>query len=69
MNNTHGFSSMTALYDGDAGLDFGKVNVAVPGAGGLCLTGKICITLTAQDTTGPDLKLMLYETTDDDWPG
>jgi hypothetical protein len=66
--DARGFSDMTAVYEGRAGLNFGAVDVAIPGAGGLCLPGEICVTITAQETTGPDLKLMLYETTEADWP-
>lgn len=66
--DARGFSTMTAVYESGAGMDFDKVNVAVPTEGGLCLPGEICVTVTALETTGPDLKLMLYETNENQWP-
>jgi hypothetical protein len=33
-----------------------------------CEPGEICVTVTAQETTGPDLKLMLYLATEEKWP-
>ena len=34
----------------------------------VCLPGEICVTVTAQQTTGQELRLILFETTEDDWP-
>jgi protoheme ferro-lyase len=33
-----------------------------------CAPDEICVTVTAQETTGPDLTLLLYEATEDNWP-
>ena len=33
-----------------------------------CLPGEICVTITAEETTGGELRLMLYETEGDGWP-
>jgi|GEM_PF-1429934 len=33
-----------------------------------CEPGDICVTVMAQETTGPDLKLLLYLATEDEWP-
>ena len=33
-----------------------------------CLPGEICVTLTAEETTGSELRLMLYETEAGQWP-
>ncbi len=33
-----------------------------------CRPGEICVTVNADETTGSDLRLMLYETTEDGWP-
>ena len=33
-----------------------------------CLPGKICVTVTAKETTGKELRLILYEVIDEDWP-
>ena len=38
------------------------------GAKDLCLPGEICATVTAEQTTGEELRLILYETTEGDWP-
>jgi len=66
--DARGFSTLTAVHHGGEGLDFGFLGLVDPTATDVCLPGEICVTLTAQETTGPDLKLMLYETTDADWP-
>jgi hypothetical protein len=34
----------------------------------ICLDGEICVTVMAQNVTGDELRLILYETTEDDWP-
>ena len=33
-----------------------------------CEPGEICVTVTADETTGKELRLILYETTEDEWP-
>jgi hypothetical protein len=33
-----------------------------------CLPGEICVTVDADETTGKELRLILYETTEDEWP-
>ena len=33
-----------------------------------CLPGELCVTVTAEETTGTELRLMLYEAVDDEWP-
>ena len=33
-----------------------------------CLPGEICVTVTAEETTGKELRLILYETVEDEWP-
>jgi len=33
-----------------------------------CLPGEICVTITAAETTGNELRMMLYECTEDQWP-
>ena len=66
--DARGYSGATIVHHEGQGMDFGSVVVAVPQEGGLCLPGEICVTVTAQATTGPDLKLMLYETDEDGWP-
>jgi hypothetical protein len=66
--DARGFSGGTVVHDGGAGLNFGRIHVAVPQEGGICLPGEICVTVTAQAVTGPDLKLLLYEADEDGWP-
>jgi len=34
----------------------------------ICLDGEICVTVMAQNVSGDELRLILYETTEDDWP-
>jgi protoheme ferro-lyase len=65
--DSRGFSSGTVVHHASEGLDFGEIHVGV--AGGPCEPGEICVTVTAQETTGPDIKLLLYSTTEEDWPG
>ncbi|MBT8165980.1 MAG: VCBS repeat-containing protein [Acidimicrobiia bacterium] len=33
-----------------------------------CLPDELCVTVTAEETTGKELRLMLYEAVDDEWP-
>ncbi|MFC2037766.1 hypothetical protein ACFLYD_07370, partial [Chloroflexota bacterium] len=33
-----------------------------------CQPGELCATVMAEETTGKELRLMLYETAEDDWP-
>nr|MDJ0853372.1 ferrochelatase [Myxococcota bacterium] len=66
--DARGFSSTTVLYEAGGGMNFERVELVVPQAGAACLPGEICVTVTAQETTGPDLKLLLYEATDAAWP-
>ncbi len=63
---SRGFSANTVVHQSAEGMNFGTVHVTVPA--GVCLPGEICVTVTAQETTGPDLKLMLYSTTEEGWP-
>jgi protoheme ferro-lyase len=67
-DDARGFSLDTAVYHEGNDLDFGKVNVALPQPGEICLPGEICVTITNVEPTGPDLKLMLYQTTEEGWP-
>lgn len=62
-----GFSTMTAVYSSEAGLDFGSLTLSVPQISSPCEAGEICITVSADAVTGPDLKLMLYKTSEEDW--
>ena len=52
----------------DGGTDDGDTNDNPPPLDETCLPEEICVTVTAQETTGPDLKLMLYIAADDTWP-
>jgi hypothetical protein len=65
--DARGFSAMTLVHHAEEGMDFGMVHVAVPTEDS-CLPGEICVTVTGGETTGPDLKLMLYIATEDSWP-
>ena len=64
-----GFSSVTADFEPDAGLDLGRVDLALPSTRPPCHAGEVCVSVTADQVTGPDLKLMFYTTTDAGWPG
>ena len=49
----------------------GDVEVLELGASDLdedCRAGELCVTVTATETTGQDLRLLLYEATADTWP-
>ncbi|MDX1776825.1 MAG: ferrochelatase, partial [Desulfobulbales bacterium] len=61
-----GFSTQTAVYSTEAGLDFGRVAMHLPDPP--CQAGEICLSVTADEVTGPDIKLMLYKTTQEAWP-
>jgi hypothetical protein len=39
-----------------------------PGLSEPCQPGEICVTVTAEEVTGKELRLILYETVDEDWP-
>ncbi len=65
--DARGYSAETITYQSDEGLNFGGIELAVPQENN-CLPGEICVTVTAQETTGPDLKLMLYRVTNEQWP-
>jgi hypothetical protein len=67
--DARGFSGVTVVHHTEEGMDFGAVHVAVPSEGGICLPGEICVTVTGGETTGPDLKMMLYIATEENWPG
>ena len=66
--DARGFSASTVVHKADVGLNFGTINLAVPQVDGPCQPGEVCVTVTVRATTGPDLKLMLYETAAGDWP-
>jgi hypothetical protein len=66
--DARGFSSATVVHHSGEGMDFGSVHVAIPSEDEICLPGEICVTVTAQETTGPDIKMLLYIATDDEWP-
>jgi protoheme ferro-lyase len=63
-----GFSTLTTIYSTEFGLDFGRVELALPNVVPACQSGEICVSVTADEVTGPDIKLMLYKTTEDAWP-
>ena len=49
----------------------GDVEFTEAGATGVddeCGAGELCVTVTATETTGDDLRLLLYEATSDSWP-
>ncbi len=64
-----GFSSLTAVHSQDGGLDLGRVDLAIPEQKPPCLPGEVCVSVTADQVTGPDLKLMFYTTSEAAWPG
>jgi len=64
-----GFSSQTVIYQPDAGLDLGRVDLAEPNQKPPCNPGEVCVSVTADQVTGPDLKLMFYVTSEASWPG
>ncbi len=64
-----GFSTQTPVHSTEIGLDFGKVTLGSDNPPPSCLPGEVCVTVTADQVTGPDLKLMFYVTTDEEWPG
>jgi len=64
-----GFSSKTDVFESDAGLDLGRVDLSMPDTSPPCHAGEVCVSVTADQVTGPDLKLMFYTTTDSAWPG
>lgn len=66
--DARGLSETTVVYHAGESLDFGAVALTVPSPSRVCEPGDICVTVSAAQTTGPDLKLMLYETTESDWP-
>ena len=39
-----------------------------PGLDEPCQPGEICVTVTADEVTGKELRLILYETVEEDWP-
>ncbi len=63
-----GFSTLTAVETAETGLDFGRVELAVPDVTVDCQAGEICVTVHADAVTGPEFSLMLYITTEEDWP-
>ena len=54
-----------ATSDADAGVRDAGVDESVPGA---CSPDELCVTVMATETTGEDLRLMLYAAGVDDWP-
>jgi protoheme ferro-lyase len=60
--------------DGDGGTGGGGDGGGDGGGGGgdtfdpTCMTGEICVTVTAGDVTGEELTLMLYIATEENWP-
>ena len=64
-----GFSSQTAVYSSESGLDLGRIDLDLPDSRPPCRSGEVCVSVTAAEVTGPDLKLMLYQTTEARWPG
>ena len=64
-----GFSSMTDVFEADSGLDMGRVDLSSPYKAPPCDAGEVCVTVTAEEVTGPDLKLMFYSTSEAAWPG
>ncbi len=61
-----GFSTQTAVYSTESGLDFGRVELNLPNPP--CQAGEVCLSVTADEVTGPDIKLMLYKTNQEAWP-
>jgi protoheme ferro-lyase len=68
-DDPRGFSSLTAVHSPDGGLDLGRVDLAIPSQKPACHAGEVCVSVTADQVTGPDLKLMLYVTEESSWPG
>jgi len=67
-DDVRGFSTLTAVSSTEVGLDLGRVELALPDQTPPCEAGYICVSVTAGEVTGPDLKLMLYKTTEAGWP-
>lgn len=63
-----GYSTQTGVYATDSGLDLGRVDLALPNIKPPCHAGEVCVSVTADQVTGPDLKLMFYTTSDARWP-
>ena len=63
-----GFSTLTAVSNAETGLELGRVDLGIPDYAPPCEAGYICVSVTAGEVTGPDLKLMLYKTTEAAWP-
>ncbi|NDV61633.1 hypothetical protein G0Q06_04140 [Puniceicoccales bacterium CK1056] len=63
-----GFSTLTGTYNAETGIDFGRVELSLPSSGTPCQPGDVCVTVYADEVTGPDFKLMLYKTTEGEWP-
>ena len=64
-----GFSSLTGIYSTETGLDLGRIDLDLPDSRPPCHAGEVCVSVTAAEVTGPDLKLMFYRTADAQWPG
>ena len=62
-------SPTTVVYQTDEGMGFGTTDVYDPQQEPACELDHICVTVTGGETTGPDLKLMLYKATEEGWPG
>jgi protoheme ferro-lyase len=64
-----GFSSLTEVFRQDSGLDLGRVDLTLPDDKPPCNPGEVCVSVMAEQVTGPDLKLMFYTISDGNWPG
>ncbi len=67
-NDPRGLSSLAEVYTSETGLDLGRVDLAEPNTAPPCQAGEVCVSVTADEVTGPDLKLMFYIATDSAWP-
>jgi protoheme ferro-lyase len=68
-DDPRGFSSVSAVHSSENGLDLGRVDIRLPSQKPVCQANEVCISVTADEVTGPDLKLMLYTTSAASWPG
>ncbi len=66
--DARGFSRSTRVYQAGSAMDFGTIELEVPSPGNVCEPGELCVTVTARETTGEDLRLLLYEASEDEWP-
>ena len=66
--DTRWYSPTPIEYGSEGSMNFGAMTLYEPEPQYPCLPGEICVTVTAQEVTGPDLKLMLYIANEDNWP-